>query len=49
MNSKQYEAVVDYFKEYSPFDDEEERDDDAREAADAIDLILMENAGHLDE
>lgn len=49
MNDKQYEAVVDYFKEYSPFDDEEERDDDAREAADAIELILLENEGRLDE
>lgn len=44
MNTKQYEAVVDYFKEFSPFDDEQEREDDAQEAVSAIDEILRENA-----
>jgi len=49
MNNKQYDAVVDYFKECSPFIDEQEREDDAREAADTIDLILLENAGRSNE
>ncbi|WP_162894157.1 hypothetical protein [Companilactobacillus musae] len=44
MNSKQYKAMVDYFKMFSPFDDEQEREDDAQEAVSAIDEILRENA-----
>lgn len=44
MNNAQYEAVVDYFKEFSQFDDDQDREDDAQEAASAIDEILRENA-----
>lgn len=44
MNKKQFIAVVEYFKEYSVFDDEMERENDAQEAASAIDEILRDNA-----
>jgi len=44
MNSRQYEEVIEYFKEFSPFDDEEEKQADAESAASAIDDILRENA-----
>jgi len=44
MNSKQYDAVVDYLKDLSPFDDEIERQDDAEAGAAAIDEIMRDNA-----
>lgn len=44
MNERQYEAVVDYLKDLSPFDNEEERQEDAESGANAIDDILRDNA-----
>lgn len=44
MNSKQYAEVAEYFKDLSPFDDEDERQEDAEAGAAAIDDILRENA-----
>jgi len=43
MNNKQYEAVVDYFRDLSPFDDDDDIEDDAEAGAAAINEILKEN------
>lgn len=44
MNEKQYAEVVEYFKDLSPFDDENEQQEDAEAGAAAIDEILKDNA-----
>lgn len=44
MNPKQFNAVVEYFEEYSMFDSEDDRHDDAYSCAVAIDEILKDNA-----
>lgn len=44
MNSRQYEAVVEYLKSLSPFDDDDLREEDAYAGADNIDEILRDNA-----
>ncbi|GEO58497.1 hypothetical protein [Companilactobacillus bobalius] len=44
MNSKQYEAVVEYLKNLSPFDDDELKEEDAYAGAENIDEILKEYA-----
>lgn len=44
MNSRQFDAVVEYFMDLSPFDSEEERQLDAEAGASSIDEILRENA-----